>query len=126
MLGIHTIHNLNVVHGDIKLENILFGADGCVKIGDFGGCMKLTHKSERLYKWSGTPGYYAPEIKNENGYHGFPVDIWSAGVSLYVLLYGLMPFKCYKYDDLHLVYNQPPIYDCSVSEMGRHLLQSML
>ena len=88
--------------------------------------MKLTSKNERLYKWSGTPGYYAPEIRNENGYHGFPVDIWSAGVCLYILLYGLMPFKAYNYSDLHNVYQEPANYDISVSVLGRQLLQSML
>ena len=115
-----------MIHGDIKLENILFGDDGSVKIGDFGGCIKMTHKNERLYKWSGTPGYYAPEIRNENGYHGFPVDIFSAGVCLYILLYGLMPFKAHRYKDLHNVYNEPPRYGTSISEMARHLLQNML
>lgn len=41
----------------------------------------------------GTPAYIAPEVINSNGYQGFASDIWSAGVVLYAMIYGAVPFK---------------------------------
>jgi len=49
----------------------------------------------------GTPVYIAPEILLNNGYYGFGVDIWSAGVVLYTMLSGVQPFNAKKIDDLH-------------------------
>ena len=49
----------------------------------------------------GTPAYIAPEIlKNKNGY-GFNVDLWSAGVVLFAMLYGTVPFKASSMEELH-------------------------
>jgi len=41
----------------------------------------------------GTPAYIAPEILMDEGYDGFKVDMWSAGVCLYAMLIGSVPFK---------------------------------
>jgi len=49
----------------------------------------------------GTPAYIAPEVINSNGYQGFSSDIWSAGVVLYAMIYGAVPFKAQEIDDLY-------------------------
>ena len=56
---------------------------------------------ELLFEQCGTPAYIAPEIVQEIGYKGFPVDIWSAGVCLYAILYGNVPFKANQIGDLN-------------------------
>jgi serine/threonine protein kinase len=49
----------------------------------------------------GTPAYIAPEILRDKGYEGFKVDVWSAGVCLYAMLIGTVPFKAASMHELH-------------------------
>ena len=96
ILGIKYIQEQNIVHRDIKLENILIGLNNNIKICDFGISRILSSPDELLFDQCGTPMYIAPEIllctKNK-GYKGFPVDIWSSGIVLYILLSGTLPFS---------------------------------
>ena len=96
ILGIKYIHEQNIVHRDIKLENLLIDLNNNVKICDFGIGRKITSKNQLLFDQCGTLMYMAPEIllsTKEKGYEGFPVDIWSAGISLYIMLSGTLPFN---------------------------------
>ena len=56
----------------------------------------LSTKTQKLHDKCGTPMYMAPEIllsSKTSGYEGFPVDIWSAGIALYIMLSGTLPFS---------------------------------
>jgi len=90
--ALNYIHHKNIVHRDIKLDNILLDHHGNVKICDFG-VSKLVRPGETMTEQWGTPAYIAPEILMDQGYKGYAVDIWSAGVVLYSMLYGTVPFK---------------------------------
>ena len=95
ILGIKHIHSQNIVHRDIKLENIIIDLNNNVKICDFGIGKVINSADELLYDKCGTPMYMAPEIilsNKKNGYKGFPVDIWSSGITLYIMLSGTLPF----------------------------------
>ena len=72
------IHSQNIVHRDIKLDNILIDLSNIIKICDFG-VSKYVKKGECMFDQCGTPAYIAPEILRNNGYEGFSVDFWSAG-----------------------------------------------
>ena len=99
ILGIKHIHSKNIVHRDIKLENILIDLNNRIKICDFGIGVILNSEDELLYDQCGTPMYMAPEIllsSNKKGYKGFPVDVWSAGIALYIMLSGTLPFNIKK------------------------------
>ena len=102
--GIKYMHNNGVVHRDIKLENILIDLNNNVKICDFGiGKAVTPYKTAKtihiLHDQCGTPMYIAPEIllcTKEHGYNAFPVDMWSAGIALYIMLSGTLPFALDK------------------------------
>ncbi len=99
ILGIKYIHSQNIVHRDIKLENILIDIKNNIKICDFG-ISKILNLKEKLYDQCGTPMYMAPEIflsNKEKGYEPYPIDLWSAGIALYIMLSGTLPF-CTKND----------------------------
>ena len=93
------IHSKNIVHRDIKLENILLDLNNIIKICDFG-VGKLIKPGVMLRDQCGTPVYMAPEIIKGEGYEGPPVDVWSAGVALYIMLTGNIPFNKDKNHDL--------------------------
>ena len=96
ILGIKYMHEQNIVHRDIKLENILIDLNNNIKICDFGIGRVLSSPEQSLFDQCGTPMYIAPEIllcSKEKGYKGFPVDIWSSGIVLYILLSGSLPFS---------------------------------
>ena len=100
MEGIAYLHDNNVAHRDIKLDNILLDGHGNIKLGDFGVSRKI-EENEILFEQCGTPAYIAPEIISDEGYKEGTVDIWSAGVVLFAMLYGNVPFKGHNMKDLH-------------------------
>ena len=95
--GIKYIHSKNIVHRDIKLENILIDLNNNIKICDFGISKIFDNENNMiLFDKCGTPMYMAPEIllsSKENGYFAKPVDIWAAGIALYIMLSGQLPFN---------------------------------
>jgi len=90
--GIKYCHNNNIIHRDIKLENIIIDNSLNVKIIDFG-FSTWTIRGQRLKLFCGTPSYMPPEIVRKRSYNGPPIDIWSLGVLLYTMLCGVFPFK---------------------------------
>lgn len=92
IVGLNYCHSKGVVHRDIKLDNVLLNSEGELKLCDFGVCKTIV-RGERMTERCGTPAYIAPEILRGKGYEGFGADIWSAGIALYAMLYGTVPFK---------------------------------
>ena len=99
LLAINYIHSKNIVHRDIKLDNVLIDLNNNIKLCDFG-VGKMVHEKEVLSDQCGTPAYIAPEILVNKGYNGFGVDVWSSGVVLYTMLSGNVPFKANNLNDL--------------------------
>lgn len=93
--GLQYLQTQHVAHHDIKPDNILIGMDGRVRISDFGVAERYD-PAIGCSIFYGSPAYQAPEIaRNMDAvpYDGHKADIWSAGVVLYQLIIGEMPFK---------------------------------
>lgn len=141
VLGLEYLHYQGVIHRDIKPANLLISGDGTVKISDFGVSLAATGSNSNesmesvdeleLAKTAGTPAFFAPEIclgneaferynlKREELFKGssisFMIDIWALGVTLYCLLFGMLPFiSDYELELFEKIVNQPvgfPTYE---------------
>lgn len=78
-------HAQNVIHRDIKEDNLFIGPDGTYKLGDFG-VSKILRDSSRAESMKGTPTYIAPEVYLGKEKYDSSVDLYSLGIVLYKLL----------------------------------------
>ncbi|KAG2174317.1 hypothetical protein INT43_004340, partial [Umbelopsis isabellina] len=134
--GVRYMHEKQIVHRDLKLENLLLDRHRNVIITDFGFANQFAAAKNDLMATScGSPCYAAPELVVSDGlYVGSAVDIWSCGVILYAMLCGYLPFD----DDpanpdgenINLLYryilNTPLMFPSHIGSDARDLLRIML
>ncbi|XP_021733320.1 serine/threonine-protein kinase SAPK7-like [Chenopodium quinoa] len=92
--GVSFCHSMQICHRDLKLENTLLDGNPAprLKICDFG-YSKSSLLHSRPKSTVGTPAYIAPEVLSRQEYDGKLADVWSCGVTLYVMLVGAYPFE---------------------------------
>ncbi|KAJ4490606.1 CAMK/CAMKL/Kin1 protein kinase [Lentinula aciculospora] len=119
-------HRNNVVHRDLKIENILISQTGNIKIIDFG-LSNLYNPANHLATFCGSLYFAAPELLNAKVYTGPEVDVWSFGVVLYVLVCGKVPFDDQSMSALHAKIKRGLVeYPVWLSAECKHLLSRML
>jgi serine/threonine protein kinase len=91
------LHRHNIVHRDIKDENVIVDNTSHVQLIDFGSAAYLK-PDQKFDTFAGTLDYCAPEVLRGNTYTGPPQDIWSLGILLYTLIYKENPF--YNIDEI--------------------------
>lgn len=102
--GLEHCHNKNIIHRDLKPENLLLGPNDQLKISDFGLSNIIMSPTQMLKTHCGSEKYAAPEImQNTDPYMGKPIDVWSCGVILYIMVGGAFPFvEATMNDDLYV------------------------
>ncbi|KAJ3128565.1 Chk1 protein kinase [Nowakowskiella sp. JEL0407] len=105
LAGMEYMHQRGITHRDLKPENLLLDKVGNLKISDFGHATVFSTKGKTrtLNTACGSPPYIAPEILVGN-YDGKQVDIWSAGIILFVLLVGNTPWAAPVESDEEFLY----------------------
>ncbi|NXI19731.1 PASK kinase, partial [Irena cyanogastra] len=99
------LHCRNILHRDIKDENIVIAEDFTIKLVDFGSAAYL-EPGKLFYTFCGTIEYCSPEVLSGKPYHGPELEIWSLGITLYTLVLGENPF-CELEETLAAVLNPP-------------------
>ena len=105
--GLICLHDLNIIHRDIKAQNILITEDGNAKLGDFGVGIKLTDKEYRHSK-KGSPYWMSPQVILQEDYD-IKTDIWSLGITCVELAESQPPFADLKpMAVMNKISKQPP------------------
>jgi len=92
--AIQYLHDLNIVHRDLKTENLFLAKNGQLKLGDFGFARFLDSPQMLCETRCGSDGYIAPEIVSEQKepIDAKLADVWSIGVILFTMVCKAMPF----------------------------------
>ena len=128
--SIYFLHKNNIIHRDIKAENILIDDKNNCKLCDFGWSVIL-NKDYGRKTFCGTMEYMAPEIINNEEYDK-SIDIWSLGVLLYELIHGYNPFDTEEKQKeklnilVHNIINENYKINENVSKECKDLIEKML
>lgn len=136
MLGLGFLHKHGVVYRDLKLDNILIGADGYIKLADFGLARDgMLGDGAVTRTFCGTPEFMAPEVVMESVY-GREVDWWAFGICLYELLVNQVcnfymtiqaPFPGDNEGDIYdAILTNSPHFPAEIDPVGKDLICKVL
>ncbi|KAJ9450106.1 RAC family serine/threonine-protein kinase-like protein [Diplonema papillatum] len=129
-LAVSYLHSKQIIHRDLKAENLVLDAQGHITLTDFGFARTLNSTGEVTCQTCGTLAYMAPEIfaKSTMGY-GPEVDWWSLGVLFFNMLTGCYPFLRENTQEtirsittLPLIFPDSPMLSCNAVDLVRRLL----
>ena len=124
--GLQALHELKIVHRDIKCANIFLTKEGVVKLGDLN--VSKVAKRGMLQTQTGTPYYASPEVWNDRPYD-FKSDIWSLGCVLFEMAALCPPFRARDMNELFKrvcegkVQSLPSVYSRDLNHIVKLCLQ---
>ncbi|XP_030772701.1 PAS domain-containing serine/threonine-protein kinase isoform X2 [Rhinopithecus roxellana] len=111
----------DIIHRDIKDENIVIAEDFTIKLIDFGSAAYL-ERGKLFYTFCGTIEYCAPEVLMGNPYRGPELEMWSLGVTLYTLVFEENPF-CELEETVEAAIHPPYLVSKELMSLVSGLLQ---
>uniref|UniRef100_A0A7C8YK90 non-specific serine/threonine protein kinase n=1 Tax=Opuntia streptacantha TaxID=393608 RepID=A0A7C8YK90_OPUST len=125
--GLIYLHAHNIVHLDIKPQNLLVSRDGNVKIADFSVSQAFEGDNDELRRSPGTPVITAPECCLGLTYQGKAADTWAVGITLYYMVMGCFPFMGETLQDQYdKIVNDPLRLPDDLNPQLRNLLEGLL
>ncbi|QCD88212.1 calcium/calmodulin-dependent protein kinase kinase [Vigna unguiculata] len=125
--GLTYLHAHNIVHGDIKPDNLLITRHGTVKIGDFSVSQAVEDNKDELRRSPGTPVFTAPECILGLTYGGKAADTWAVGVTLYCMILGEYPFLGDTLQDTYdKIVNNPLVLPNDLNPPLKNLIEGLL
>ncbi|KAK1026819.1 hypothetical protein LTR33_017567, partial [Friedmanniomyces endolithicus] len=96
-IAIKSVHDIGVIHRDIKCANVYVNEEGDIQLGDFGIVGDVDDGSSKRRTIVGTPHYLPREMHTAQSHqtdeaYGTEIDIWSFGITVYVMATGLPPY----------------------------------
>ncbi|KAI8098918.1 kinase-like domain-containing protein [Halteromyces radiatus] len=126
MLALEYFHSLGIIYRDLKLDNIMLGLDGHIKVADYGLCKENMFYGNNTGTFCGTPDFMAPEILLEQRY-GRAVDWWAFGVLIYEMLLGQSPFRGEDEDEIFdAILEDDILYPINMSRDSVSICQRLL
>ena len=128
VLGLKALHDLNIMHRDLKSANVFLNKDFTAKLGDMN-VSKVANKRGLNYTQTGTPYYASPEVWRDEPYD-FKSDIWSLGCVLYEMIALKPPFTANDMEGLFKKINKgnfpriPKDYSEDLWKMLRRMIHS--
>ena len=123
--GLIAAHEQNIIHRDIKPQNILLTSDQTAKISDFGVARILEASTDYAGTITGTRRYMAPE--QYEGSYDYRADLYSTGLILYEMFIGKFPFRGKTQDEIQVRKQSEEIdFDQKLPEDMREILQKAL
>ncbi|KAI8072635.1 kinase-like domain-containing protein [Gongronella butleri] len=126
LLALEYFHSLGIIYRDLKLDNIMLGIDGHIKLADYGLCKENMFYGNSTGTFCGTPEFMAPEILLEQRY-GYAVDWWAFGVLIYEMLLGQSPFRGEDEDEIFdAILEDEILYPINMSRHSVSICQRLL
>jgi len=91
--GLEHLHAKDIVHRDIKPDNILVFSNDYFCLADFSVSTKLQTPTEALIDTRGSPAFLSPEECSGEPFHPKSADVWAYGMSIYLIFFGFLPFN---------------------------------
>ena len=131
-MGLGYLHQHDIVHGNLQLQNILIDSSGYLKLIN-NSMVKMLASGEDNDTFSGNPLYMAPELLTGASDATKAADWWALGVTIYEMLFGIIPFQgknkmqiIKKVDRAKVVFPDRQRYKIEYSEDIENLIISLL